>query len=108
MNANVLELTVSQRVATDDNTSKSIPIKITVNWDHIRTLAPRVEGGTIITFADKSALVCAESRFAIWEQLKSGNARPHATTNDMKKSITKKAAVKPVKKKKARQKKVKK
>ena len=57
-----IEMTINIRVPTDDGVGQMIGVKSTVNWDHIRMIAPRTEGGSLVTFADRAQVVCAENR----------------------------------------------
>lgn len=65
----MLECTVNKEVAVSDKKKQLVPVEILVNEDHIRAIQPRIEGGSIITFADQTATIVAESMSDIKKQL---------------------------------------
>jgi hypothetical protein len=66
---NFLELTVNREVPVDDGQKKTVPVKILLNWDHIRLVQPRLEGGSVITLADNASIIVAESKADITKAL---------------------------------------
>lgn len=67
----MIEVTINKPVAVDDGKTKNIPVKIALNVDHIRMIQPRLEGGSIITFADGAGLIVAESKTDVLTQTRS-------------------------------------
>jgi hypothetical protein len=69
----MLECTVNREVAVDDGKKQVVPAKIMINEDHVRAIQPRIEGGCVVSFADQSAMIIAESMTEIKSQM-SGDA----------------------------------
>ena len=69
----MIEVTINRPVAVDDGKTKNIPVKIAVNIDHVRMIQPRLEGGSIITFADGASMIVAESKTDVLSQIRNGN-----------------------------------
>jgi hypothetical protein len=67
-----LEVTVKTRAARDDNQDQEIETVITLNWDHVTSVAPRVNGGSIISLANGNSLICRETRADINTQIANG------------------------------------
>lgn len=65
----MLELTVNREVAVDDNKKQVVPAKVLINEDHIRSIQPRIEGGCIVSFADQTATIVAESMSDVKSQM---------------------------------------
>lgn len=65
----MLRCTVNRQIAKNENENQTIPVSILLNEDHIRAIEPRTEGGSVVLFADKSAMIIAESMSEILEKL---------------------------------------
>jgi hypothetical protein len=69
----MIEVTINRPVAVDDGKQKNIPLKIAVNPEHIRMIQPRLEGGSVVTFADGAGMIIAESKSEVLKQLRELN-----------------------------------
>ena len=65
----MLECTVNKEVPVDDHKKQIVAAKVLLNEDHIRAIAPRTEGGSIITFADQTATIVAETMTELKKQM---------------------------------------
>ena len=66
----MIEVTINRPVAVDDGEQKNIPLKIAVNVEHIRMIQPRLEGGSVVTFADGAGMIIAESKSEVLKQIR--------------------------------------
>lgn len=65
----MLECTVNREVPVDDGKKQIVPAKVLINEDHVRAIQPRIEGGCVVTFADQTATIIAESMSDIKAQM---------------------------------------
>jgi len=65
----MLEMTINKEIAVDDGKKQIVPSKVLINEDHVRAIQPRIEGGCVVTFADQTATIVAESMTDIKSQM---------------------------------------
>lgn len=69
---NAIEVTINIKYKKDDKEEGVIETKATINWDHVRAVIPRSEGGSQITWADGSSTIVGETRADINQQVVAG------------------------------------
>ncbi len=90
-----LEVTVKTEAARDDGETQTLETVITLNWDHITSIAPRVQGGCVLTLASGRAMITKETRAEINKQICDGGLVAKLAVEAKREAV--KADLKPIK-----------
>ena len=96
-----LEVTVKNRIPRDDGQDQEVETLITLNWDHVSRIIPRINGGSVLLLATQEKMIVRETRAELNKQIACGGIVPMVEKAERMESVkTDLKEIKPARKKK--------